>query len=36
MIEGCVVELGIVDDGGAAGVVGSVHKGQHLNSIYTL
>jgi hypothetical protein len=30
MVESCVVELRIVDDGGAAGVVRSVDQGQHL------
>ncbi len=30
MVESCVVELCIVNDGGAAGVVRSVDQGQHL------
>jgi hypothetical protein len=30
MVESCVVELCVVDDGGAAGVVRSVDQGQHL------
>ncbi len=30
MIQGCVVELGVVYDGGAAAVVGSIHQGKNL------
>ena len=36
MVEGGVVELGVVDAGGAAGVVGSIHQGQHLHTHHTL
>ena len=32
MVEGGVVELGVVDAGRAAGVVGSIHQGQHLHT----
>ena len=30
MVEGDVVELRVVDDGGGAGVVGGVYQSQHL------
>ena len=30
MIEGDVVELRVVDDGGGAGVVGGIYQSQHL------